>query len=231
MTRWKQLGLLVFSGSSVDVAASRARLGEAGLCYPGEGNKPGQGNSQGNNSGNKGNNRGNRSGQGADAPGAGEAEPDQTPERAPAAMAPETGPATGPHPDSEPVAADDGVAAASAELGLTPAAVRAEVAELADLLGGSELLTKFEAETVKENYLAALRKLEYDRAAETVVDVSAVAAAVAKEYAQVRTAMLAIPTSLAPRLAQMTDVAAVQALLSEAVTEALERLAYDTKTP
>ncbi|WP_201153905.1 hypothetical protein [Rhodothalassium salexigens] len=152
-------------------------------------------------------------------------------------MAPETGPATDPHPDSEPgpdsepAASDDGAVAASAELGLTPAAVRAEVAELADLLGGSELLTKFEAETVKENYLAALRKLEYDRAAETVVDVSAVAAAVAKEYAQVRTAMLAIPTSLAPRLAQMTDVAAVQALLSEAVTEALERLAYDTKTP
>lgn len=84
-----------------------------------------------------------------------------------------------------------------------------------------------EAERVKENYLALLRQLEYDQKSGAVVAVADVAAAVGKQFASVRTKLLAIPAEQAPAVHRCKTVVEVQALLLQIITEALEDLTYD----
>lgn len=93
------------------------------------------------------------------------------------------------------------------------------------------LLSVADAEQLKENYLARLRQLEYDTKAGAVVPAAEVAAIVAKEYAAVRTRLLAIPAELAPRLHRLKTLPEIQAALSAAVTEALEELTRDGDAP
>jgi hypothetical protein len=87
--------------------------------------------------------------------------------------------------------------------------------------------TKVEAERIKENYLALLRQLEYDRESGAVVAVEDVAMAVASEYAIVRTNILGIPAKLAPRLAILRSAEEVKALLEAEITRTLEDLTRD----
>lgn len=100
---------------------------------------------------------------------------------------------------------------------------------LRSLLDNIELLSKAEAEQVKENYLALQRRLEYERAAGEVVPVDEAAQRVAEEYASVRSKLLALPTELAPTIAQETggDANKIRDRLAEGITRALEELSDD----
>lgn len=102
----------------------------------------------------------------------------------------------------------------------------AEAAERIVAAGGATM-DLGEAERVKENYLALLRQLEYDQKSGAVVPVSEVSAAVADEYAKVRTRLLAIPAEQAPRLHRCKTVVEVQEALRSIITEALEELSCD----
>lgn len=101
--------------------------------------------------------------------------------------------------------------------------------ELQDLLNKAELLTTAGAERVKENYLARQRKLQYEREAGELVPVDQAAQQVANEYAKVRSKLLALPTELAPQLAQEFggDANQIRERLAEAITRALEELTDD----
>ena len=85
-------------------------------------------------------------------------------------------------------------------------------------------MTIEEARRVKENYLAMMAQLEYDRESGSVVLVADVSKVVGEEYAKVRTRLLAIPAEQAPRLHRYKTVAEVQDALQEIITEALEEL-------
>jgi hypothetical protein len=84
-----------------------------------------------------------------------------------------------------------------------------------------------EAETLKENYLALLRQLEYDVKSGLVVAVADVARIVGEQYAQVRTRLLAIPAEQAPQLHRLKSVAELQDALMATIVEALEGLTRD----
>jgi hypothetical protein len=81
-----------------------------------------------------------------------------------------------------------------------------------------------EARRIKENYLALLNQLEYDKESGAVVAVVDVASAVGSALAKVRTRLLAIPAEQAPRVHRVKTVAEVQDVLQEIITEALEEL-------
>ena len=83
---------------------------------------------------------------------------------------------------------------------------------------------RIEAERIKENYLALLRQLEYDQKSGAVVAVADVAGAVGKQFARLRTRLLAIPAEQAPRLHRLKTVPEVQDALQDTITEALEEL-------
>lgn len=102
-----------------------------------------------------------------------------------------------------------------------------EQAALRILSTGGADMTLEEAKRVKENYLALLNQLEYDQKSGAVVLVEDVAAAVGKEYSQVRTRLLAIPAEQAPRIHRLKTVTEVQDALQELITEALEELISD----
>ncbi|GAB0118733.1 hypothetical protein [Acidisoma sp. 7E03] len=106
----------------------------------------------------------------------------------------------------------------------------AEAAERIVLNAGG-LLSEADAQTLKENYLARLRQLEYDTKAGQVVLIRDVVEAVGTEYARVRTRLLAIPAEQAPRLAQLKTVPEIQDALMRMIVEALEELTRDGDGP
>src|SRR5215210_6259050 len=75
-----------------------------------------------------------------------------------------------------------------------------------------------EAERIKENYLALLRQLEYDRAVGAVVAIEDVAAAVVDQFAKVRNKLLNISTRIAPRAAVLRSAEEVKALIDSEVS-------------
>ncbi len=81
-----------------------------------------------------------------------------------------------------------------------------------------------EARRIKENYLALLNQLEYDKQSGAVVAVADVAATVGSSYARVRTKLLAIPAEQAPRLHRLKSVPEVEDALHAMLTAALEEL-------
>lgn len=84
-----------------------------------------------------------------------------------------------------------------------------------------------EAVRIKENYLALLRQLEYDRESGAVVAVEDVGSAVAAEYAVIRNNILGLPAKAAPRLAMLRSANEVKALLEAEITKILEDLTLD----
>ena len=84
-----------------------------------------------------------------------------------------------------------------------------------------------EAARIKENFLAALRQLEYDRESGKVVEIATVAAAVVTEYAKVRNKVLGLGSRLAHRLAAMKLPEEIKALVDAEVSTILEELTLD----
>lgn len=124
---------------------------------------------------------------------------------------------------NKPRAAKNEVTRVTIEAG--ESAERAAVRLLVDT--GAEMSID-EAKRVKENYLALLNQLEYDKESALVVAASEVAKAVGAEYAKVRTRLLAIPAEQAPRLHRLRSVNEVQDCLRELIQEALEELTKDS---
>lgn len=128
---------------------------------------------------------------------------------------------------AEPVGNDTYAAGEAGKAGRLDPPERSQ--ELEALIESAELLTKAQAEQVKENYLARQRKLQYEREAGELVPVDQAAQQVANEYAKVRSKLLALPTELAPQLAQEFggDANQIRERLAEAITRALEELTDD----
>jgi hypothetical protein len=89
---------------------------------------------------------------------------------------------------------------------------------------GPVFSSRNQAELHRDSYAARLKQIEYDLLAGSVVHVDDVAAAVASEYAAVRTRLLALPSEIAAAVARLQTPAEVQAALAAAVHEALEHL-------
>jgi hypothetical protein len=99
------------------------------------------------------------------------------------------------------------------------------LANLAARLAGGDLLTKAEAEQVKENYLARLRMLEVERKEARLVEVQAVVDEVAKANGIVRNGFLSLPQKVAPKVANATTAAEAREIIAAEVHDALEHLA------
>ena len=99
----------------------------------------------------------------------------------------------------------------------------AEAAERIVTATGADM-SKAEAERVKENYLAHMRRLEYDLKVGTVVLIDDVVKIASSQYAATRTKLLAIPSGHSARLARISDPAVMNAELSRLLTEALNEL-------
>jgi hypothetical protein len=82
---------------------------------------------------------------------------------------------------------------------------------------GRAPFSKAEAERIKENYLALLRQLEYDRESGKVVG----------EYALIRNRFLNIASRVSPRAAVLRSPEEVKALIDEEVALVLEELTLD----
>ena len=95
-----------------------------------------------------------------------------------------------------------------------------------DAAGGA-MLSHAQAVQKKENYLALLRELEYDREVGKVVEIDAVVSLVAAQFATVRTRLLAIPSKVASRIALIQTPEEARALVEAEITEALKELADD----
>lgn len=105
-----------------------------------------------------------------------------------------------------------------------------EIAEriLKDALGeGRPILSKAQAEQLKENYIALLRQLEYDRLSGAVTEVEEVTTAVAAEYQLVKNRLFNIGARVAPRCAMLNSAEEIKALIDSEVTLALKELTLD----
>ncbi|MET3654714.1 hypothetical protein ABIC75_004462 [Dyella japonica] len=78
-----------------------------------------------------------------------------------------------------------------------------------------------EARRIKENYLALLNPLQYDRESGAVVLIDDVTRQLGASYAKVRTRLLAIPAEHAPQMHRLKTVAEVKDTLLELITEAM----------
>ena len=94
-------------------------------------------------------------------------------------------------------------------------------------IDGRTFHSKAQAERMKENYLAKLRQIDFDRAAGAVVDIDDVVNIVVAEYQLVRNKLLALGARIAPRVAVMKSAEEVKALIDREVNSALEELAFD----
>jgi hypothetical protein len=80
------------------------------------------------------------------------------------------------------------------------------------------------AELWRDSYAARLAQLKFEREAGKVVEVEHVARIVGESLARVRSKLMAIPAEQAPQLHRCRTVNALQDLLLEVITEALEEL-------
>ena len=80
-----------------------------------------------------------------------------------------------------------------------------------------------DAQRIKENYLALLRKQEFEVSSGKLVDIDEVGRQVESEYALVRERLLAIPGKLAAQLVDLTR-AEIEVALQAEVSEALREL-------
>ena len=85
-----------------------------------------------------------------------------------------------------------------------------------------------EARRLREFYSMKLLQYEYDLKAGAVVAAADVAQILGAECAKVRTKLLAVPSTWAPRVHRCKSVAEVQDAMHEAIHEALTELVCDT---
>ncbi|TAA55285.1 hypothetical protein [Shinella sp. JR1-6] len=91
--------------------------------------------------------------------------------------------------------------------------------------GGEELWSKADAETVRENYAARLKQIEYGRESTQVVTVDDAIALLRSECGSVRQRCSSIGAEVAPELVDMTSASEIKALIDAAVVRALADLA------
>lgn len=103
----------------------------------------------------------------------------------------------------------------------------AEVGERLQLIAGRPLASKAEAERLKENYIALLKEIEYDRAVGNVVEVDQVVGMVSAEYALVRNSLLNLGSKLAPRLTIKRGAEEIKAMIDKEVLVVLQALSLD----
>ncbi|WP_162783401.1 hypothetical protein [Devosia naphthalenivorans] len=113
------------------------------------------------------------------------------------------------------------------DLSAAPEETPEEAADRIVNVEGRALFSKAEAERVKENYLALLRQLEYDRESGAVAEINDVVTAVVTEYALVRNKLLNIGSRIAPRVAVLKSADEIKALIDKEVALALEELSLD----
>ena len=90
---------------------------------------------------------------------------------------------------------------------------------------GAELWSKADAETVRENYAAKLKQLEFERESACVVTIDDAARHIADEFGLIRQRCHSIGANVAPRLSGMTSAAEIKAAIDDAVVAALADLA------
>ncbi|CAK7255586.1 MULTISPECIES: hypothetical protein [unclassified Shinella] len=98
--------------------------------------------------------------------------------------------------------------------------------ELTELtaLDGVELWSRADAETVKENYAARLKQLEFERESALVVTVDEAARHIVDEFGVVRQRCRSIGAEIAPKLVDMTSAAEIKAAIDDVVVAALADL-------
>jgi len=93
--------------------------------------------------------------------------------------------------------------------------------------GGADKITKDEADRRRAVAQAITAEVEADETLRSVVAVADVVDVVTQEYAAVRTHLQSVGSKVAGRAASMTSAPAIQELVDEAITDALEALTYD----
>ena len=91
-------------------------------------------------------------------------------------------------------------------------------------IDGEELWSRADAETVKENYAARLKQLEYERESTQVVTVDEAARHIVDEFGIVRQRCRSIGADVAPKLVNLTSASEIKAAIDEAVVAALTDL-------
>ncbi len=91
-------------------------------------------------------------------------------------------------------------------------------------IDGEPLWSRADAETVKENYAARLKQLEFERESACVVTIDDAARHILNEFGIVRQRCRSIGADVAPKLADMTSASEIKALIDEAVVAALADL-------
>lgn len=94
-------------------------------------------------------------------------------------------------------------------------------------IDGAELLTRAEAERLKENFSALLKKLQYERESAAVAEIEDVARVIVGEYAIVRRRLAQIGENVAPKLVDVHDAALVKEAIDAEVIAALGDLSSD----
>ncbi|MBY3175635.1 hypothetical protein HFO27_13440 [Rhizobium leguminosarum] len=102
--------------------------------------------------------------------------------------------------------------------------VDADLTDSSFTADGDGLWSKADAETVKENYAARLKQLEYDRESSAVVTIDDAATIIAGEFGLVRDRLRQLGAEISPGLADLTSAAEIKAAIDAAVIEALTDL-------
>ncbi|MCX4195114.1 hypothetical protein OMR07_05625 [Methylobacterium organophilum] len=92
---------------------------------------------------------------------------------------------------------------------------------------GSAPYAHAEAVRIKENYLALLRRLEFDLKSGAVVPIDVVIAVLVEQLAKVRNKVLGIGVRVAPRAAVLKSAQEIKALFDAEAALALEELTLD----
>ena len=127
--------------------------------------------------------------------------------------------------DAEPDGNTGGAPATGNNDGPEPAPAGSGLRQLIDHL---DLLTKHEAEKVKENYLALQRRLEYEREAGQLVRIDDVEREHADRCQRIRSQVMALPNEVAAGIAQEIggDANEVRSIVQDKVNDVLEELAH-----
>lgn len=91
-------------------------------------------------------------------------------------------------------------------------------------IDGVELWSRADAETVKENFSARLKQLEFERESACVVTIDEAARHIVDEFGIVRQRCRSIGAEITPKLVDMTSAAEIKAAIDDAVVAALADL-------
>lgn len=91
-------------------------------------------------------------------------------------------------------------------------------------IDGEPLWSRADAETVKENFSARLKQLEFERESALVVTVDEAARHILNEFGVVRQRCRSLGADVAPKLVGTTSAAEIKALIDDAVVAALADL-------